>query len=104
MSASLSISTSFIPSPSATTLAPGYLALNALTAVVAHATAELTPEKWAAAWRVLAHAAKIAGKDVAAWCACILARAHKPDLPVPSEVEEFCPLLEAAGLLGGGGK
>jgi len=76
----------------------------ALTAVVAHATAELTPEKWAAAWRVLAHAAKIAGKDVAAWCACILARAHKPDLPVPSEVEEFCPLLEAAGLLGGGGK
>ena len=70
----------------------------ALAAVTAAVTAELTPDRWTAAWRVLGAAATSA-PDVAAAAARVLAR-HRPDgAPLPPEIRLFAPVLRDAGLL-----
>jgi len=70
----------------------------ALAAVTAAVTAELTPDRWTAAWRVLGAAATSA-PDVAAAAARVLAR-HRPDgAALPPEIRLFAPVLRDAGLL-----
>lgn len=73
-----------------------------LSAVAAAAIAELTPERWAAAWAIHAAAADAGGADVAAASArrLALARGSRDDLPLPAkQLAAFFPVLEAAGLL-----
>ena len=71
----------------------------ALAAVTAAVTAELTPDRWTAAWRVLGAAATSA-PDVAAAAARVLAR-HRPSgvTTLPPEIKLFAPVLRDAGLL-----
>ncbi len=70
----------------------------ALAAVTAAVTADLTPDRWAAGWRVLGAAATSA-PDVAAAAARVLAR-HRPDgAALPPEIRLFAPVLRDAGLL-----
>jgi hypothetical protein len=71
-----------------------------LSSVAQAAIQELTPERWHAAWKVLARAAEVGGADVAAAAARDLARARTADLDAPvSELRYFFPILEAVGLL-----
>jgi len=71
-----------------------------LSSVVSAAIRNLTPERWLAAWQILASAAEQGGKDVAASAARALARAKTADLPVPvKELREFIPLLQKAGVM-----
>jgi hypothetical protein len=72
-----------------------------LGAVCQAAIGRLSPERWLAAWKVLALAARAGGADVAASAAGRLARAQTADLPLPTqELEAFFPILRAASLLG----
>ncbi len=64
------------------------------------ARARLTPERWQAAWRIMAAAAQAGGADIAAVAVRDLVRARTQDLALPvKELAAFYPLLEAAGLL-----
>ena len=79
--------------------ARGDLAYAVLAAVCQAAIGRLTPERWQAAWRILAAAAGAGGADVAATAARALARARTPGLPLPVEqLTPFLPLLQEAGL------
>lgn len=71
----------------------------ALGAMVAAAVANLTRDRWAAAWRILGRAAERGQPDVAAVAAADLARARKGDLPLPPELKMFIPVLREAGVL-----
>ncbi len=78
----------------------GDKAFAVLAAVVAAAVSNLTPERWVAAWRVLARAADQGAPDVAAAAARGLAAARRPGFPRPvEEMKRFIPLLQEAGLL-----
>jgi len=71
-----------------------------LSSIVSAAIRNLTPERWLAAWQILASAAEQGGKDVAASAARALARAKTSELPVPvKELREFIPLLQKAGVM-----
>jgi hypothetical protein len=61
--------------------------------------AQWNEERWKAAWRVLAQAAAVGHRDVAAQSARILAKARQRAWRVPAEVRVFQPLLQEAGLL-----
>lgn len=76
----------------------GDRAYAALAAVAAAVAANNTPERWAAGWRVLGRASKVA-PDIAATAARILATCRPPGAPAPKEAAEFAPLLRDAGLL-----
>lgn len=78
----------------------GDQAFAVLTAVVSAAVGNLTPDRWLAAWQVLARAAEQGAKDIAAAAAKALATARKPGLPLPQkELKEFIPLLQKGGLM-----
>ena len=71
-----------------------------LSSVTQAAIENLTPDRWHAAWKILARAAEAGGADVAAAAARDLARARTTDLDAPvRELRHFFPILEAAGLL-----
>jgi hypothetical protein len=71
-----------------------------LSSVSQAAIENLTPDRWRAAWQVLARAAQAGGADVAASAARNLARSRTSDLDTPvRELRHFFPILEAAGLL-----
>lgn len=71
-----------------------------LTAIIAAATGRLTNERWSAAWSVLAKAADLGKKDIAAVAAKKLASFRKPEYPLPiKELREFAPLLQQGGLM-----
>jgi hypothetical protein len=71
-----------------------------LAAISQAARARLTPDRWRAAWRIMATAAQSGGADIAAVAVRDLVRARTPQLAVPVEhLSAFYPLLEAAGLL-----
>jgi hypothetical protein len=69
-----------------------------LTAVAAVAIGHGDPESWAAAWQVVAKAAKTA-PDVATLVAQTLAAARPSGAALPIEVLELIPVLRAAGLM-----
>jgi hypothetical protein len=71
-----------------------------LSAVVTAARGDLTEERWLNAWQVLGKAAKKGKADVAAIPARNLVKARTDDLPIPQDVKEFLPVLNAAGLVG----
>jgi len=74
-----------------------------ISAVCQAAIGDLTPERWLAAWTVLASAATAGSPDIAAAAARSLARERRDGLPLPSrQIEPFIPVLEAAGLLRAG--
>jgi hypothetical protein len=72
-----------------------YAALAAITSAV---TAQSTPERWAAGWRVLGTAAATA-PDVAAAAARVLARHRPGGAALPPEIHLFAPVLRDAGML-----
>jgi hypothetical protein len=73
-----------------------------INAVCQTAIDDLTPERWLAAWTVLASAASAGSPDVAA-AAPVLARERSDELPLPTrQITPFIPVLEAAGLLRAG--
>jgi len=75
--------------------------LAVLFGIVSLALEDLSRERWMAAWKCLAKAAKAGVPDLAAVAAKDLARARnsRPDLPRPlEEIEAFRPLLRAAGI------
>jgi hypothetical protein len=72
-----------------------------LTAVAAVAVAHGDGQSWAAAWQVVAKAARTA-PDVAALVARTLASARPPGAALPVEVLELVPVLRAAGLMSDG--
>jgi hypothetical protein len=78
--------------------ARGDRAYAALSAVAAAVATNPTPERWVAAWKVLARAGDDAA-DVAATAARVLARCRPDGTMPPPEVKVFAPLLKAAGLL-----
>lgn len=80
--------------------ARGDRAYAALCAVASAVAASPTAERWAAGWRVLGTAGKLA-PDVAAMAARILAGCRPPGAPPPPEMREFLPVLRGAGLLDG---
>jgi hypothetical protein len=69
-----------------------------LAAVTAAVTAQPSPERWAAGWRVLGIAAATA-PDVAAAAARVLARHRPGGTALPPEIHLFAPVLRDAGLL-----
>ncbi len=69
-----------------------------LAAVTSAVTAQPSPERWAAGWRVLGIAAATA-PDVAAAAARVLARHRPGDAALPPEIHLFAPVLRDAGLL-----
>ena len=69
-----------------------------LTAVAAVAVSHGDAETWAAAWRVVAKAARTA-PDVATLVARTLASARPAGAALPIEVLELIPVLRAAGLM-----
>jgi hypothetical protein len=70
----------------------------ALAAVTSAVTAQSTPERWAAGWRVLGTAAATA-PDVAAAAARVLARHRPGGAALPPEIHLFAPVLRDAGML-----
>jgi hypothetical protein len=71
-----------------------------LAAVAQAARGRLTPQRWQAAWQIMAAAADSGGADIAAVAVRDLVRARTPKLPLPiEELRAFYPLLETAGLL-----
>lgn len=99
-----------LPDPEAVLAAPdthplperGDLLLATLAAVVAAALRDLTPPRWAAAWRVLVRVAAAGTPDLAAAAARELAAGRRPGLNLPPEAAgAFGPVLRAAGEKGG---
>lgn len=75
-----------------------------LASVAAAAGRQLTPERWLAAWTIMARGAEQGAKDVAAAAVRALAKAaeQRSDLALPKEqLKPFLPLLRAVGALGG---
>lgn len=73
-----------------------------LASVVAAVTANLTPDRWTACWKVLGKAATDGPRDVAASASATLLRLFKKHstLPLPhDEIRAFKPMLQAAGAL-----
>lgn len=71
-----------------------------LAAVAAAAVSRLTRERWMAAWAVMAAATQAGAADMAAAAARALARARRPDLPLPTgQLNALLPVLRAAGLM-----
>ncbi|GAA2209672.1 MoxR family ATPase [Nonomuraea monospora] len=70
-----------------------------LTSVVAVAVSAGDADRWDAAWRVIAKAARTA-PDVASLAARTLAGHRPPGAAIPSALLELTPILRAAGLLG----
>lgn len=73
-----------------------------LASVTAAVVQNTTPERWIAAWKVMAKNATDGQKDVAAAATSTLLKLHKrrTDLPLPTtEVKAFIPLLKAAGMM-----
>ena len=82
--------------------ARGDLAYAVLSSVSLAATQRLTPQRWSAAWEILATAADQGGADIAAAAVKQLARAGqgREELPLPvRELVPFVPMLQAAGML-----
>jgi hypothetical protein len=71
-----------------------------LSAVVTAARGDLSEPRWTAAWNVLGQAAKAGKADIAAIPARNLVKARTDKLPIPQDVKEFLPVLNAAGLVG----
>lgn len=71
-----------------------------LTSIVAAVLAHNTPERWKAAWDVLAQAVAQDRPDVAASSARALSRNRPDGVEAPKAINAFLPLLKAAGLLG----
>ena len=71
-----------------------------LNAVITAALANLTPERWKAAWQIIGIAADQAGPDIAAFAAQRLAKARekRPDLSTPREALRFVPILKELGI------
>ena len=77
----------------------GDQAFAVLSSVAAAACANLTQERWVAAWDIIDRCCKGQAKDIAARAAIVLAnqRAKVPDYPVPTAaLKELEPLLAAA--------
>jgi hypothetical protein len=71
-----------------------------LGSVVSAAVANLTAERWLAAWEVLSKAAKDGAVDIGAAAAKSLVQAKRGDLPLPVEqIKPFVPILKASGLM-----
>ena len=95
-----------LPDPEAVLADPGSFVLPergdrayaALAAVAAAVSANATPERWVAGWKVMARAGERA-PDVAAMAARVLARCRPAGASPPPEVKAFLPLLKDAGLL-----
>ncbi|UBU12674.1 AAA family ATPase [Nonomuraea gerenzanensis] len=77
----------------------GDRAFAVLTSVVAVAVAAGDVERWNAAWRVIAKAARTA-PDVATLAARTLAGHRPPGAEIPAALLELSPILRSAGLLG----
>jgi hypothetical protein len=77
----------------------GDRAFAVLTSVVAVAVAAGDVERWDAAWRVIAKAARTA-PDVATLAARTLAGRRPPGARIPAALLELTPILRSAGLLG----
>jgi hypothetical protein len=79
----------------------GDLAYAVLAAVATAVVSRCTTERWAAAWEILGAAADQGAADIAAAAARQLARLRreKPELPLPTQVSKFVPILKEAGLL-----
>lgn len=96
-----------LPDPEAVLASPtslklperGDRAFAVLTAVVSVVLAKNTPERWNAAWAVLAKATSQGRPDVAASSARLLAQHRPPGTKLPKEVSAFVPLLKVAGLI-----
>lgn len=69
-----------------------------LSAVAAAVTADVTPQRWRAAWRVMGRAADDT-PDVAAMAARVLARIRPDGEAAPAEAARFAPILRDAGLV-----
>ncbi|AQZ68474.1 MoxR-like ATPases [[Actinomadura] parvosata subsp. kistnae] len=78
----------------------GDRAFAVLTSVVAVAVSAGDVERWDAAWRVIAKAARTA-PDVATLAARTLAAHRPPGARIPDALLELTPILRAAGLLDG---
>jgi hypothetical protein len=72
-----------------------------LSAIVARAVADLTAERWSAAWAVIGSACGAGYTDVACATAAALARARRPGLPaLPRDLlARIAPVMRAAGML-----
>jgi hypothetical protein len=72
-----------------------------LTSVVAAVIAHNTPERWNAAWEVLARAVEVKRADVGATAARMLGK-NRPEgwVRAPKSIAAFIPMLKAAGLMG----
>jgi hypothetical protein len=79
----------------------GDIAYAVLSAVATAVVSNCTTERWLAAWEILGRAAERGAKDIAAAAARQLARLRRerPELPLPTQVAQFVPLLKEAGLL-----
>jgi MoxR-like ATPase len=96
-----------LPLPDALLADPGLLPTDArvdllLAALAGVATAvagDPTPERWSAAWDVLAVACDAGRADVAAMAAVSLAELRHDDWPAPGSAAAFAPLLRAAELV-----
>lgn len=77
----------------------GDRAFAVLTSVVAVAVTAGDVERWDAAWRVIARAARTA-PDVATLAARTLAARRPPGATIPAALLELAPILRSAGLLG----
>ncbi len=74
-----------------------------LGSVVGAFLRQATPERWTAAWTIMAGAADQGAPDVAAANVQTLAQARTPEMPLPEkQIQSFIPLLREAGLLKGG--
>jgi len=69
-----------------------------LSSVAAAVTANTTPERWRAGWKVMARAADDS-PDVAAMAARVLARIRPEGESAPPEAARFVPVLREAGMV-----
>lgn len=78
----------------------GDRAFAVLTAVVSAVVAKNTPQRWNAAWAVLAKAVEGGRPDVAAGSARVLAAVRpSKEARLPKEIDALIPVLKTAGLL-----
>lgn len=77
----------------------GDKAFAVLSSVVAYAVNNMSRKMWDAAWQVIILASQQGGKDIAASVVPPLAKAKKPDFPIPKGILEFQDILRKGGLL-----
>jgi len=70
----------------------------ALSGVVAAVVANLTADRWVAAWKVIALATEDA-PDIGAMAARVLAQIRPEGLSAPVEAAAFVPVMRDAGML-----